>query len=58
MARKLAVKIQHDADWFDLDEINRLLAPEGHPNPPRAVNEADVLQWIVYHKKRHWSITG
>lgn len=50
LSRQCFIKLSIDPEHFDLDEINRLKAPEGHPRPPQAVRMDDVLQWKGQHK--------
>lgn len=43
LERQCARKLLVTPDEFDLDEINRLVAPRDCPNPPRRVTLADVV---------------
>ncbi len=55
--RQLALKLKADPMYFDLDEVNKLLAPKDHPNPPKAVAPEDVLPWIVANAREAWGTT-
>jgi hypothetical protein len=47
--RKLAVKLLVDPGWFDLNTVNRVLAPAGARDIPRAYTGDDVLDWLSHH---------
>lgn len=47
IAKQLALKLVQDPEYFDLAEVNKLFAPEGHPNPPRRVTMTDVVKYLV-----------
>lgn len=55
IAKQLAIKLELDPEWFDLDKICELIAVKGHPNPPRAVTAADVLDELRKLKLEHRS---
>lgn len=46
IARQCAIKLLVDPEYFSLDVINEILAPEGHKNPPQVVSAADVLPYV------------
>lgn len=50
LAKQLAIKLELDPQWFDLDAINALIAVAGHPNPPRAITADDVLRELIAMK--------
>lgn len=52
LAHKLALKLEYDAAYFSIEAINRIMAPEGHPDPPQRVTAADVLEALITLKTK------
>ena len=52
--RQLALKFMCDPMFFDLYEINKLLAPKECRSIPQAVDPEDVLPWIVSEARAVW----
>lgn len=48
LARQLALKLLHNPEYFDLEAVRRVLAPEGCENPPRVVDESEILEEVRF----------